>query len=214
MRKELFYLIVLLGLGMMLAGCGSDSTAPDDQLPAPTAEDVATQSGAMASTMMRALPRIWDPTTTKDNGEYTYTFTSGPVLGTIMSEFRDAEGGSLVDYDVAAWCRIFTGDPLAVTLVDGGVAWQLGFNLTADINQGADTATAAGGGSLVVGDYTATFTLAAVVVHQGDDYPASGTITFVNEGITATVTFDGDAMVTVTVGDDSWTIDLDDGSIS
>lgn len=214
MRKYLITLFALLAMGLMLTGCESDSTAPDDDLPDLTADDVATQSGAMATSMMRALPRIWDPTTNKANGEYSYTFVTGPVVGTIFSEFRDAAGGDLVDYDVAGWARVFTDEPLAVTLVNGGIPWLLAFDITADIDQQAGSASAAGGGSLVVGDYTATFTLTAVVMQDGASYPASGTITFVNEGISATVTFDGDSTAMVTVGDDSWTVDLDDGSIS
>lgn len=213
MRKYLLFLIALLCSSLLLTGCESDSTAPDDELPALDNQDVAGQSGAMASSMMRVLPRIWDPAAGKDNGEYEYTFTTGPVQGTVYSEFRDGEGGDLVDYDVASWALVRTEDPLQITLLDGGIPWLLGFTITADIDQAADTATATGVGTLVVGDYTASFTLDAVVVRDGDDYPASGSITFINEGITAVVTFDGDDIVTVTVGEDSWSVDLDDGSL-
>jgi len=214
MRKYLLFLIALLCASLLLTGCESDSTAPDDELPALESEDVAGQSGAMATAMMSVLPRIWDPAAGKALGEYEYTFTSGPVMGTVYSQFRDGEGGDLVGYDVATWALVNTQDPLAITLIEGGIAWLLGFTITADIDQAADTATATGVGTLVVGDYNASFTLDAVVVQDGDDYPASGSITFINEGITAVVTFDGDNMVTVTVGEDSWTVDLDDGSIS
>jgi len=214
MRKFLLFFIVLLTAGLLLTGCESDSTAPEDELPVLSDEDVATQSGAMAASMTQVFPRIWEPASGKDNGEYEYTFPGGSaVQGTVYSEFRDVEGGDLVDYDVAGWALVLTEDPLSITLLDGGIPWLLGFTITADIDQAADEATATGVGTLVVGDYNAAFTLDAVVVEDGDDYPASGSITFINEGITAVVTFDGDNLVTVTVGEDSWTVDLDDGSI-
>jgi len=214
MRKETLLIIVLLTMGLLLTGCDSDSTAPNDELPALSNQDVASQGGNMAAAMMSVLPRIWDPQTSKDNGEYSYTFGPGPVQGTVLSEFRDVEGGDLVDYDVAGWALVRTADPLAITLIEGGIPWMLGFTITAIIDQEADTATAAGVGNLVVGDYTANFTLDAVVVQDGDDYPASGTITYVNAGISADITFDGDNTATVTVGEDSWTLNLADGTIS
>ncbi len=215
MRKYLLSLIVLLSLGLLLTGCESDSTAPNDDLPALSSEDVANQSGAMAAAMTQVLPRIWNPQNTKDNGEYEYTFASGPVDGHRLLRVprcRRRRPGGLRRGRLGP--HVHHRCALNITLIDGGIPWLLGFNLTADINQATDTATAAGSGTLVVGDYSATFTLAGVVVQQGEDYPAAGIITFVNEGITAIVTFDGDDMVTVTVGDESWTIDLDDGSLS
>jgi len=214
MRKELITLLALMALSLLLVGCESDSTAPDEELPPLEPQDVATQSGAMATSMMQALPRIWDPTTNKDVGEYQYTFAGGFVAGTVYSEFRDTEGGNLVDHGVAGWARIYTDDPLIVTLFADGIPWLLAFDIEADINQATDQATANGGGSLTVGDYLATFTLTDVVVAQGVDYPTSGTISFTSGGITATVTFTGGGNATVTVGGDSWIIDLDDGSIS
>ncbi|MBD3221316.1 hypothetical protein GF314_08725 [bacterium] len=217
MHKHLLTLIALLALGVLLAGCESDSTAPDEDLPGLNNEDVATQSGAMASAMTEVFPRIWNPQSSgKDNGEYEFTWVTGPVIGSVYSEFRTAEGGDLVDYDQAAWGRVYTEDgaPLAITLVDGGIPWLLGFDITADIDQGGGTATANGGGSLVVGDYMAEFTIIGVVVESDGDYPAAGVIEFTNEGVTATVTFDGDNMVTVTSGGETWTVDLEDGTIS
>jgi hypothetical protein len=214
MRTNRLLFLALLALGALLIGCESDSTAPDEDLPALESGDVATQSGAMATSMTRVLPRIWSPGVGKAVGEYSYTFVSGPVLGTVFSEFRTEEGGELVGYDVAGWCRVFTDEPLAITLVEGGIPWLLDFSVTADIDQQQDQATASGGGTLTVGAYVADFTLDAVVVRDGDSYPASGSITFVNEGVTATVAFDGDATAVITVGDESWVVDLDDASVS
>ena len=214
MRKELITLFVLMTLSLLLVGCESDSTAPNEDLPPLESQDVATQSGAMATSMMQALPRIWDPTTNKAIGEYQYSFFGGFVTGTVFSEFRDTEGGNLVDHGVAGWARIYTEDPLVVTLFDDGIPWLLGFDIEADIDQALDQAIANGSGSLTVGDYLATFTVSDVVVAQGSDYPTSGTISFTSGGITATVTFNGSGNAAVTVGDDSWIIDLDNGSIS
>jgi hypothetical protein len=214
MRKHLFFIIALLATSLLLTGCESDSTAPDDDLPALTAEDVATQSGYLASAMVEVFPRIWNPENAKDNGEYEWTFAEAGISGTVFSQFRDGPGGDLVDYDVATWGRVFTTDPLAITLVDPELPWLLGFDITADIDQDEDTAVAEGSGSLVVGDYTAEFTIIGVVIEDGDQYPAAGIINFETEDVLAVVTFDGDNMVTVSSGGETWTLNLDDGTIS
>ncbi len=68
------------------------------------------------------------------------------------------------------------------------------------------------GGTWFLSDI-ADFTLVGVVVEDGDDYPAAGVMLFTNEGVTATVTFDGDNLVTVSSGGESWTLNLDTGEI-
>ena len=96
----------------------------------------------MASAMTEVFPRIWNPQSAgKDNGEYEFTWTTGSVIGTVYSEFRTAEGGDLIDYDQAAWGRVYTEDgaPLAITLVDGGIPWLLAFDIEADIDQAGGT---------------------------------------------------------------------------
>ena len=46
MYKHLLTLIALLALGVLLAGCESDSTSPDEDLPALDNEDVAPRRAA------------------------------------------------------------------------------------------------------------------------------------------------------------------------
>jgi len=211
---RLSLLAILAALGL-LAGCESDTVAPDEQLSAPDNQDVAGQSGTMASAMTGIFLRIWDPQNAKDNGEYEFTWTTGPVVGTVYSEFRTAEGGDLVDHDEAAWVRVYTADggPLAVTVFDGAIPWLFGFDIGADIDQAGGTATLDGGGTLVVDDHFAGFTFIGVLVESGEDYPAAGVMEFTSAGITATVTYDGDSLVTVTSGGESWIVDLGDGAV-
>jgi hypothetical protein len=215
MRKSLLSLLALFALLGLLAGCESDTVAPDEELSALDNDDVATQSGTMARAMTEVLLRIWIPQNTKTIGEYSFTWTSGPVLGTVHSEFRTAEDGDLVGHDEAAWVRVYTAEaaPLALTLFDGAIPWLLGFDITADIDQAAGTATTDGGGTLVVDEYFADFTITGVVVESGGDYPAAGEMSFINDGVTATITFDGDSLATITSGGETWTVDLADGTV-
>ena len=47
-------------------------------------------------------------------------------------------------------------------------------------------------GELTIGNYPATFTVVGLAIESGGDWPAGGYMDFTNEGIVATVTFDGD----------------------
>lgn len=216
MIKHLLSLLSLLALVGLLTGCESDAIAPDEQLSALDNDDVAAQSGTMASAMTGVFLRIWNPQSSeKDNGEYAFTWTTGDILGTVYSEFRTAEGGDLVDHDQAAWVRVYTADgaPLTIAVFEGAIPWLFGFDVAADIDQAGGAATLDGGGTLVVDEYLAEFTFIGVVVENGEDYPAAGVMEFTNDGVTATVTYDGDNLVTVTSGGESWIVDLEDGAV-
>lgn len=221
MRKSLYLTLALVAAVAMLAGCDSDSTTPNDELPALTNEDVATQTGYVTTALTEnMLEIVFAPSSSKDLGEYDYTFDPATgIVGTVHSEFRtDGPTGDLTDYDSAGWCRVYTTDDLVLTveaLVEGfesDVTWTLGFNLTATI--AGNTATISGTGALGLGDFTPTFTVDEVVVLDGNDLPQSGTLTFVNSGITATVTFDGGNLVTLTIGTASWQLNVDEGTIT
>jgi hypothetical protein len=222
MRQNLILTMLLAVLAWSLAGCSSDTTAPSDNLPPLEKSDVAAQSGFLAVAMVDIAPLglAYSEAKTQKVGDYTYTFAPGdPVQGTVNLQFRlGGPDGEPVSYDEADWARAFTaaGEPVTVELVEGGVPWQLSFNLLSDIDRENDTATVNGGGTLVVGNYTATWTVDGLVVFSDDTttWPAQGTLTFTNSGITAVVTFDGDHTATVEVDGEVYTLDLNTGELT
>ncbi|HOX26946.1 MAG TPA: hypothetical protein PLL30_14075 [Candidatus Krumholzibacteria bacterium] len=218
MRKTLTYLMLLFVSGWLAAGCESDETAPQDRLPLLESEDVAGQAGYLALAVVELAPLALEYDGGKadaSDGNYAYTFAAGgPIEGTVLLHFE--LDGAPSGYDVADYAAAFTADasPLRVTIVEGGVPWLLAADLETDLDQGAGTAVAYGSGTLTVGGYEATWTLAAVAVADAGQWPASGELTFTNEGITATVTYDGDDTATVEVGDSAWVVNLNDGTLT
>ncbi len=219
MRNNLTTLLLLATAAWLFAGCSSDSTAPNDNLPPLEKADVAGQAGFLAVAMVDIAP-IGATYSGKAEGEYVYTFAAGdPIQGTVNLFFRDGgASGSPSTPAQADWASASTptGAPLSVTLVDGGLPWLLSFALVSDIDRVNDTATVDGSGTLVVGNYTAAWTLAGLVVFSDGSttWPAEGTLTFTNEGITAVVTFDGDHTATVTVDGEVYTLDLNNGNLT
>jgi hypothetical protein len=223
MRKNLILIMMLTASIWLFSGCSSDSTSPNDSLPDLDKSDVAAQSGFLAVAMVDVAPIGLTYSGSKadaDDGNYTYTFAAGdPVQGTVNLHFRvGGADGEPTSYDLADWATATTPteQPLTVDLVEGGVPWLLSFQLVSDLDRDAGSATVDGGGLLVVGNYTANWTVSGLVVHDAadDNWPASGTLTFTNEGITAVVTFDGDHLVTVTVDDETYTLDLNTGELT
>ncbi len=212
-------LTLLLVTGLWLSGCESDPVAPHDDAPALTSEDVAYQAGALASAAARVLPQFVEFTGPGKN-EYSYDFAGeSAVTGVVYFDFRTGgPDGTPASYDVGDWGRMYTasGAPLSFAVGIGGSV-ELDFDITADIVQATDTATLLPGstGTFTAGDYVATFSFADVVVTAGDNYPSGGTMTFTSSGKTMTVTFDGDNLVNIDLeGGGSWTVNLDDGSIT
>jgi hypothetical protein len=219
MRTNLTSLLLLVTAAWLLGGCSSDSTSPNDNLPPLEKADVAAQSGFLAVAMVDIAP-IGATFSGKAEGEYVYTFMPpDPVQGTVNLLFHDGgPDGTPSTPAQADWVRATTpaDAPLSVALVEDGLPWLLAFNLVSDIDRASDTATVGGAGTLVVGNYTAAWTLDGLVVFSDDSgaWPAEGTLTFTNEGITAVVTFDGDHTATVTVDGDVYMLDLNDGDLT
>jgi len=218
MRKTLTILMLLLAAGWLLGGCSSDETTPNDPLPELTDEDVAAQSGYMAMFLVEVAPLALEFDGGKadaSDGNYSYTFAAGdPIQGTALLHFE--QDGVPCGYDVADYARSWTTDeePLELYPISGGIAWLLAFTLESDIDQGAGTAMIDGDGTLTVVSYEAVWTAAGFAVEEDGDWPASGVMNFTNEGITATVTFDGDDTATVTVGSLTWTLNLNNGTLT
>ena len=218
MRRKLTHMLLLLAAGGLLSGCESDETAPNDPLPPLEAVDVAQQSGYMAMALAELAPLVLEYQGGKadaSDGNYAYTFAFGdPIQGSVLLHFEIA--GVPCGYDVADFAAAFTAaeEPLVVTAIEGGVPWLLAVDLESDLDQGAGTAVAGGTGTLTMGSYVAAWTLGALAVDDGGGWPASGVMTFTNEGIVATVTYDGDETATVVVGEDSWSLNLNNGTLT
>ncbi len=217
MRKTLTFLMLLSAAGWLLSGCDSDTTAPNDPLPALQDEDVARQAGYMAMALSEIAPLALEYGSKADesDGNYSYTFSLGnPIQGVVLLHFELA--GVPSGYDVADNAAAFTapGAPLVITAIEGGVPWLLAIGLESDIDQGAGAAVVDGAGTLTIGSYVAAWTLTALAVDDDGGWPASGGMSFTNEGITATVAFDGDVTATVEIGPNSWSVNLDNGTLT
>jgi hypothetical protein len=223
MRKNTTLILLLPAMAWMLGACSSDSTAPDDSLPPLSNKDVASQAGYLSAAIVEVAPLSLTYQGVKAaDGEDHYDFPEdGMVQGRVHLEFRDGGAeGDLSDFDVADWAKAWTaaGEPLIINLVDydEAVPLLLSFMLESDLDQESDPRTAVvnGGGQLVVGDYLATWTVDDLVVFDQEPYwPQSGSISFTSGGITATVTFNGTSIATVTVGDLTFDINLATGAL-
>jgi hypothetical protein len=222
MRKILIFLTLLLAATFFVTGCSSDSTAPNDELPALEAEDVAGQSGYMAMAMVEVAPLAleYDGSAKADetDGNYVYTFgATDDIQGTVLLHFREGGAdGTPCGYDVADYGRGWTADeaPLTIEIIEGGVPWELGFVLESIIDQAADSAVVDGSGTLTMGDYEAGWTVEDLEVVASGDWPEAGVLTFTNGGFTATVTFDGTGTAIVTIGEASWSLNLGSGELT
>ncbi len=216
---RLVALALLLGAGLWLAGCESDTVAPHEDAPALTSEDVAYQTAAMGSSVGHVLPQLVEFSDTNKD-EYSYTFpASSDITGTVYFDFRTGGAdGTPATSDVADWGRLFTaeGEELSFEVGLGGSV-ELKFSVVADITRDPDTATllVGSGGTFTAGDYGAVFSFADLVVVRDGDYPASGSMTFVSGDYSMTLTFDGTNIAVITFNEVvSWTVDLDDGTIT
>ena len=215
----LMALAMLLGAGLWLTGCESDTVAPHDNLPELTNEDKAYQAAAMGAAAGRVLPQIVEYTGNKN--EYTYNFPSqgSDVTGTIYFDFRMGSAtGAPAAYDAATWGNMYSAvdEPISFAVGQGGSV-EVDFNIIASLVQETHTATLLEGsaGTFTAGDYSATFAFDGVVVTAGESYPSGGIMTFVSGGTVLIVTFDGDNTATISLnGVVTWILNLDDGTIS
>jgi len=222
MNKKLTLLAVLalmLGLGLFMTGCESDSVAPNEEPPTLSDDEVAGQAAAMASAAAQVLPQIVEYSPTNKD-LYSYDFSGqNAVTGTVWFDFRTGGAdGTSATYSTGDYCHMYTADGEAIVFEVGvGGEIEVTVSVMASIVQATDTATLLEGsaGTFTAGAYNATFSFAGVVVTAGQNYPSGGTMTFVSGGRTLTVTFDGDNTAVVTLeGGGSWVLDLDDGSVS
>jgi hypothetical protein len=176
---------LMLTAAFGLVGCSDDPVTPNDETQL-TAEDVAHQSGFLAYSIVNVLP--------------TLSNKAIPGLETIPGFSGDFWLDSNPD-------RVFTD-------ADHMLTWTpVGFNVsvTCEFDITAIAGLANGTGTLTAGDLVIGFVITDVTV-VANGYPTAGQIVVSSSGYTATIAFNG-GTATVTIGGESWTIDLSDGSI-
>lgn len=214
-------LLLLVG-AFLMAGCASDPVAPHDDTPELTEEDVAYQAmylGAMFNEV--GVRMVSNPAEGATNKEvYRYTFGAGSdVSGSIDMDYRlGGAEGTPATYNDADYAHLFTvtDAPLVLSLGLGGTA-TFTFDLMANLVQATHTATILDGsvGTFASGAYSADFSFNNVVVTQGLDYPASGSMTFTTTAFEFVLTYDGDNTAELSVGGVlAYSINLDTGTLT
>lgn len=219
-------LVLLLGCGLLLAGCESDPVAPNEELPALTEQESAQQAALVAVGVAQVGPRLVTfngaKAYNKVDGVYPYTFPpGGDISGSIMLEyFNGGPDGVHSAWDMADYGLLYTpeGDSVTVALdLGGGVEpiFSVTFDLEGPIDREEDTATVSGAGTFSSGGFFQNFSLTDVLLDDVSSYPDGGTMVFTGGPFETTVTYDGTryALVVIT-GGPAWVIDLDTAMIT
>jgi hypothetical protein len=213
-RNLMLAALAVAGLALF-AGCDSDSVAPNDNLPAITAEDAANQAGAVAMAWTTIAHLAID-----DPGAMAKAATAHPVdgagfSGEVWIDWRTEEGGADAAWNTAGWVRVFTetGAPVVYTTPLGGeTAFVL--DVAAAIERDPTTGEINGGGSMVSGDYTLSYGVTGLIVQEGADYPLDGSIGVDTQGHSVMIQFDGDNTAILTVDmSEYWVVNLDTGAV-
>ena len=219
-------LVLLLGFGLLLAGCESDPVAPDDELPALTEQETAQQAALVAVGVAQVGPRLVTFNGTKAynkvDGVYPYTFPpGGDISGSIVLEyFNGGPNGVHSVWDLADYGLLYTSEFDSVTValdLGGGVEpiFSVTFDLEGPIDREEDTATVSGTGTFSTGGFFHEFSLADVLLDNVSSYPDGGTMVFTGGPFETTVTYDGTRFAHVAVtGGPEWVIDLDTARIT
>ncbi len=215
--RYLFFLIFAASV-LSLAGCASDTVGVHQDPPELSSLDVAHQAGYTGKAFAMIGPYLFeDLSPGKD--EYIYMFPpDGDGEGTVYFEFFNAAEAD-AQYDNADNARMYTMPDESISLnfevvEKDEISLVLTFDLVADpYDYDTRTATLNGSGTLDTGIYAGDWSLEDVVISATGD-PQSGSLSFTIEDMTAVITYDGDDTVTVTIGDDTYTLDLETGNIS
>ena len=206
---------------VLLGGCSNDPVTPQDEQPALSADDVATQAGLMAMAAGIIAPQTIDFAGKSDKDSYQYPFT-GDVVGVVFLDYyTGGAGGTSAPWSTADYVELYTADDAPLVAAVGASGFEgtvvLGFALNADLDRDStpDMATINGGGTFASGGYGATFAFTNLVVVQGNSYPDSGSMAFTAAGFVATVTFNGNSTALMAVSNGtSWIVNLASGEIS
>jgi hypothetical protein len=210
--------LALLAAGILLvvSGCGSDSTAPKDELPPISQQAAAEQAGYFASAVAQAYDIYQDALHGKE--VIVHDFTTGDASGTFTMDFRSGgPGGTASASGSADYIHIYTDTDQDVRITQAGLTIPLVI-ATFDVEvypydaTPPESGTVNGAGTLVSGAYTSTFTIGGVFLNVSS-YPPSGTLTYSAGGHDVTVEFDGSRFATLTVGAEMWLVNLDTGEL-
>ncbi len=219
MRDVLYFAAFLLALGAF-AGCESDSTTPQDEVPPLSEDNAVFAAGYLASYIADAYDIYQDALAKAGDKEVsTETFLEGGISGTYTLDFRAADGTTQAPSGSAAWVRAFTSEgqgievrddpsdevPLATCTFDA-IAFPY------DSTPGNESGTVNGGGSLHAGLYTTEFTVEDLELTIAD-YPPDGALTYTAGEHHVMVMFDGTRYAAMTVGENNYTVDLDTGTV-
>lgn len=209
--KRLLIPAALVGLLMIIAGCGSDILAPNDPLPTLSEQASATQASLVAYSVATVGPLA----VTYSAKSEIYNFPGGSdIEGSVLLDFRTggAEGTASTPGN-ADYVEITTmgDDGLTVTAPLGGQL-HVTADIMADITRGAnDSATVLSGsnGFLEAGDYHTDFTIGAVTVYETGK-PTGGPVVCDNGYHTVEIDFDGTALADLSLdGLVRWRFNLD-----
>lgn len=208
--KRLLIPAALAGLLMIIAGCGSDSLAPNDPVPALSEDSSAQQAGLVAYSVATMGPVAVNYGTKSE----TYTFPpGGDISGSVLLDYRSGgAGGTVSTPGDADFVEMTTqGDGLTITSPLGGELSVTSVVL-ANITRGTpDSATVldGSGGALEAGLYHVDFTIGSVTVY-GTGYPTGGPVACTNGYHTVSVQFDGTALADLSLdGTVKWRFNLD-----
>lgn len=218
-------LVLILAMGLLVAGCESDPVAPQEEIPAQTQTEAAQQAALVAAGVAKIGPVILEDQTLKELGVYPYTFPeAGNVSGMVVMEyFTGGPEGAHSHWNDADYGMMYTPDEelvdVSVTLPFGEegitVGFSLDFDLYGPINRAEDFATVSGTGNYITGAGVSPFTMTEVVVSGINDFPTGGTLLFETGIFAVEVTYNGtDTGMMAVNGVDLFTVDLDTGLIT
>jgi hypothetical protein len=217
LKHPILPLLVMFSVAGLLAGCESDSVAPQENLPAPSQEDVASQAGIASVVLLETSKEFLAFDGSKN--VYTYEFgDEGDVTGRVTMDFRcggEPPDGTPCAYDVADWGRVWTDGEDNVTFQNDdppSPAIVFTVDVSGPIDQDTDSAVIGGEGTVDFAGYFTPWTITDVEVSLGENYFLGGYMEFTSGAITVVVWYDGDNLAAVTVDDILiGFIDLDDG---
>ncbi len=217
--RSVFLVLPILLVGLLLcAGCSNDPVAPQDEIPGLSAQDVATQAGFMAAAVTQIGPVVIEFSDKAGDNPYEHVMLSDFVTGSIFLNYtsgQDATPSFPADADhVDAYTA--DGAPLAVVIAAGGLTGtaQIAFDVAAELDRTGSPHTAVinGDGTFTSGANGSTFVFNDLAVVDGGEYPVGGSVSFINEPNTATITYNGTEFAVMELSNgDSYIVDLTTG---
>ena len=224
-------LMLAAGILLVIVGCESDPTVPEES-PPPISQDAAVeQAAAFTDVVINLLDEMMVPS--KEMVIQPVMFES--VTGYVTLDYRcggpdgTEEGCTgttpLTDYlniftdssppepwdpqQIDLWQDFGLGDgPQVIASVKGSVV-VYPYNNTATPQNGQ----VSGQGTVESGTYVSSWSINGVQYAVGD-YPESGEIVFTSNPTVVNIAFDGTVNALITVGTDSYILNLDTGEIT